>query len=410
MCTTCGCGAGETRIEGSELSEDNAHEHWHVHADGTSHAHPHQHAGAHAHSHADHPEHARGDDDAHVHTHADGTTHSHAGHDAPAHSHTHADGTTHSHAHEHHGEHAHPHAAAHQHTHTHADGTTHAHSHDHAADHQHDHRGGRLDFGAGPARAHVPGMTQARMVQIERDILSKNDAYAAKNRQALADRGILALNFVSSPGSGKTTLLCRTIEAIKGRRAVAVIEGDQQTANDAERIRATGAPAIQINTGKGCHLDAHMVGHALDKLPIPDDGMLFIENVGNLVCPAAFDLGEAAKVAILSVTEGEDKPLKYPDMFRAARLMLLNKVDLLPYLSFDVDAAIAAAKRVNPQIEVIRVSATSGEGLPEWLAWLEARFAETQQGKLATVDALRRKVARLEAELQGRSAAPQGGR
>ena len=157
---------------------------------------------------------------------------------------------------------------------------------------------------------------------------------------------------------------------MRGKRDVAVIEGDQQTSNDAERIRATGAPAIQINTGKGCHLDAHMVGHAMQQMELPERSFLMIENVGNLVCPAAFDLGEAHKVVILSVTEGEDKPLKYPDMFRAADLMLLNKVDLLPYLSFDVDRAIEYARRVNPKIEVIRISATSGEGMVDWLNWL----------------------------------------
>jgi hydrogenase nickel incorporation protein HypB len=149
-----------------------------------------------------------------------------------------------------------------------------------------------------------------------------------------------------------------------------VIEGDQQTENDAERIRATGVQAIQINTGKGCHLDADMVGHALDQLGLPHGTLLFIENVGNLVCPAAFDLGEAAKVVVLSVTEGEDKPLKYPDMFRAAKLMLLNKCDLLPYLSFDVQRAMDYARRVNPGIEIIRLSATSGAGVEEWLAWI----------------------------------------
>jgi hydrogenase nickel incorporation protein HypB len=209
------------------------------------------------------------------------------------------------------------------------------------------------------------------MVQIEQDILSKNDAYARENRAFLAGRRVFALNLVSSPGSGKTTLLCKTIDLLKGRRAVAVIEGDQQTSNDAERIRATGAPAIQINTGKGCHLDAHMVGHAIHQLDLADRSLLMIENVGNLVCPAAFDLGEAHKVAILSVTEGEDKPLKYPDMFRAADLMLLNKIDLLPYLSFDVERAIEFARRVNPNIEVLRLSATTGEGMEAWLAWLE---------------------------------------
>ncbi|MDP1653120.1 MAG: hydrogenase nickel incorporation protein HypB [Rhodocyclaceae bacterium] len=230
--------------------------------------------------------------------------------------------------------------------------------------HQHTHHGYR------PHR-HEHGHGAGRMIKLEQDILAKNDAYAALNRSRLAEHGIFALNLVSSPGSGKTTLLVKTIEALKGKLAIAVIEGDQQTSHDAERIRATGAPAIQINTGKGCHLDAHMVGHALERLPLADNAVLMIENVGNLVCPAAFDLGEAGKVVILSVTEGEDKPLKYPDMFRAARLMLVNKCDLLPYLQFDVEQAIAYARRVNPQIEVLRVSATTGEGLADWLAWIE---------------------------------------
>lgn len=281
MCTTCGCGHGETRIEGDDLHAHD-HEHEHVHPDGTRHVH----------------------------------SHSHEGSDSHDHSHSHAHAYT-------------------------------------------------------PAHSHAPGMAKGRMVQIEQDILAKNNTYARQNRERFAQLGIFALNLVSSPGSGKTTLLCKTIEALDGRRPVAVIEGDQQTDQDAERIRATGAPAIQINTGKGCHLDAHMVGHAADKLTLVEDSLLMIENVGNLVCPAAFDLGEAHKVVILSVTEGEDKPIKYPDMFAAAKLMLLNKCDLLPYLSFDVGAAIAYARRVNPEIEVIRTSATSGEGMAEWLAWIE---------------------------------------
>ena len=240
------------------------------------------------------------------------------------------------------------------------------------------------------------------MVQIEQDILAKNNAYAQQNRERLAGRGIFALNLVSSPGSGKTTLLCKTIEMLRGKAAVAVIEGDQQTDQDAERIRATGAPAIQINTGKGCHLDAHMVGHAMEKLSLPEDSLLMVENVGNLVCPAAFDLGEAHKVVILSVTEGEDKPIKYPDMFRAATLMLLNKCDLLPYLSFKVEAAIDFARRVNPGIEVIQVSATTGQGMDQWLQWLEVGARDTAAKKLATVDALKRRVAELESKLAAR--------
>jgi hydrogenase nickel incorporation protein HypB len=211
-----------------------------------------------------------------------------------------------------------------------------------------------------------------RRVSLEQNLLAKNDALAALNRRAFAERGILALNLVSSPGSGKTTLLEQTIRSLQGRVPVVVIEGDQQTSQDADRIRAAGAPAVQINTGKGCHLDAHMVGHALESLAPSEGAVLMIENVGNLVCPAAFDLGEAHKVVILSVTEGEDKPLKYPDMFAAADLMLLNKVDLLPHLRFDVDRCLAFARRVNPQIQILHVSAQTGEGMEAWLAWIEA--------------------------------------
>ena len=271
--------------------------------------------------------------------------------------------------HDHH--HDHDHALDHHHAHDHDH--DHAHGHHHH-DHDHDHaHAGAHDYGAGAAGAHAPGLTQERMISIERDILSKNDAYARDNRARLAKRRVLALNLVSSPGSGKTTLLVRAIEDLKAKFDIAVIEGDQQTSNDAARIRATGAPAVQINTGKGCHLDAHMVGHALDDLPQRDGGLLFIENVGNLVCPAAFDLGEAHKVVVLSVTEGEDKPAKYPDMFAAADLMLLNKSDLLPHLDFDVGACLAAALRVNPRLQTLVVSARTGEGLAAFYAWIEAR-------------------------------------
>lgn len=221
------------------------------------------------------------------------------------------------------------------------------------------------------------------MVQIEQDILSKNNQYAAANRNYFQQHGILSLNLVSSPGSGKTTLLTRTIGDLQAEYAISVIEGDQQTANDAERIRATGAKALQINTGKGCHLDGHMVGHALETLK-PDQGsLLFIENVGNLVCPAAFDLGEAHKVAILSVTEGEDKPIKYPDMFHAADLMLLNKIDLLPYLDFDVQRCIEYAQRINPKIKVLQLSATTGEGMQNWYQWIAASRQMAQVGNPA---------------------------
>jgi hydrogenase nickel incorporation protein HypB len=235
---------------------------------------------------------------------------------------------------------------------------------------------GDLHFGAGAARVSVPGMSQSRAIRLEADILGENGRIAARNRARFAAHGVTALNFVSSPGSGKTTLLCATIEALRVRAPqwpVAVIEGDQQTTFDADRIRATGAPALQVNTGKGCHLDAPMVAEAFDRLHDGKTGarsLLFIENVGNLVCPAMWDLGEAAKVAILSVTEGEDKPLKYPDMFAAASVMLLNKIDLLPHLRFDVQRCIDFARRVNPRIEVLQLSAVTGEGMDAWLDWL----------------------------------------
>ena len=219
---------------------------------------------------------------------------------------------------------------------------------------------------------HDAGHSHDRIVQVEQDILARNNEYAAANRRFLAGQGVLALNLVSSPGSGKTTLLLKTIEALKSELPLSVIEGDQQTSHDADRIRATGVEARQINTGKGCHLDAHMVGHALESLQPEKGSVLFIENVGNLVCPAAFDLGEAHKVVILSVTEGEDKPLKYPDMFHAADLMLLNKTDLLPHLEFDQQQCIEFAQRINPGIKVLQLSATTGEGMDCWLDWIKA--------------------------------------
>lgn len=257
------------------------------------------------------------------------------------------------------------------------DGQSHSHSDDHSHDqayssnhsHGHDHH----HFGQGAAGVSVAGYSQDRLIQIEQNILSKNDGYADGNRRWLAERGLLALNLVSSPGAGKTTLLVETLKALKDKISLGVIEGDQETANDADRIRETGVPAIQINTGKGCHLDAHMIGHALQDLAIDPGGAIMIENVGNLVCPAAFDLGEAAKVVILSVTEGEDKPIKYPDMFAAAEMMIISKVDLLPYVDFDVDQAVAYAHRVNPDLKVMKVSAKTGEGLAEWQDWIVAQ-------------------------------------
>ena len=293
---------------------------------------------------------------------------------------------------------------------------------------------GDLHFGAGAAKVSVPGLTQQRTIKIEEDVLGANNTVATQNRAHFAAHGVRALNLVSSPGSGKTTLLCATIHALKAHApnlAVAVIEGDQQTSFDADRIRATGAPAIQVNTGKGCHLDAPMVASAYAQLHSHEhdhshahgqghshdhghdghhhhehdhhDGhhhhtpqsLLFIENVGNLVCPALWDLGEEAKVAILSVTEGEDKPLKYPDMFAAAKLMILNKIDLLPHLSFDMARCKDYARRVNPGITILELSATTGEGMQAWLDWLLQEADHHHHDP----DARQTRIAQLEAEL-----------
>ena len=280
---------------------------------------------------------------------------------------------------------------------------------------------GDLHFGAGAARVSVPGLTQQRTIKIEEDVLGANNAVAAQNRAHFAAHGVRALNLVSSPGSGKTTLLCATIHALKHHVpdvGVAVIEGDQQTSFDADRIRATGAPAIQVNTGKGCHLDAPMVAQAFGRLATHDhahadghhhhahdhghhhthapESLLFIENVGHRVCPALWDLGEEAKVAILSVTEGEDKPLKYPDMFAAAQLMILNKIDLLPHLRFDVARCKDYARRVNPGITILELSATTGEGMQAWLDWLLDKPAHPHHH---APDARQTRIAQLEAEL-----------
>lgn len=281
---------------------------------------------------------------------------------------------------------------------------------------------GDLHYGMGEAHVSVPGLSQARTIRLEQGILAENDRHAAHNRSHFEAHGVLALNLVSSPGSGKTTLLCATLKALLERYPqlpLAVIEGDQQTRHDAERIRETGVDAIQINTGKGCHLDARMVAEAYARLPLHDRlhgaghhhhghdqhphvfrqvstanpggpaAMLFIENVGNLVCPALWDLGEAGKVAILSVTEGEDKPLKYPDMFAAARLMILNKTDLLPHLDFDVQRCLDYARQVNPQLQVLQLSARDGSGMDAWLDWLLAGAPQpdTRTARIAALEA-----------------------
>lgn len=235
-------------------------------------------------------------------------------------------------------------------------GQDHSHSHEHSHSHGHSH-------------PHEHG-DSARLVRLERAILDKNDRIAERNRGFFRGRGVAAFNLVSSPGAGKTALLERTIRALDGEVSIAVIEGDQATDNDAARIRAAGARAVQVNTGTGCHLDAEMIWRELDSLTLEPGSLLMIENVGNLVCPALFDLGERAKVVVCSVTEGDDKPIKYPHMFRASRLMLLNKIDLLPYVDFDVARCVEHARAVNPEIEVLEVSARDGTGVDAWLDWL----------------------------------------
>ncbi|HED3889340.1 TPA: hydrogenase nickel incorporation protein HypB [Morganella morganii] len=337
MCSTCGCSEGNVQIEGHSYDH-------------------------HDHHHHDHDNHSRPIIIHHHHYHHNGDV-----------NHYYYDGR------EAGEEHAHAHAHDHHHSHDHEHAHDHGHDHDHAAAFAPVIDKDNMHYGMGEAGTHAPGLTQKRMVQIEMGVLDKNNQIAVHNREHLQEQGILALNLVSSPGSGKTTLLTRTLNYLKDKVPCAVIEGDQQTTNDAERIRATGVPAIQVNTGKGCHLDAQMVHDAMHHLGLKDNSLLFIENVGNLVCPAGFDLGEQHKVAILSVTEGEDKPLKYPHMFAAADLMLINKIDLLPYVNVNIEACVNAARRVNPDIDVIVLSATTGEGMDEWVAWLQDRLSKVKQ-------------------------------
>ena len=313
MCVTCGCGEGETTVTLlGDVREAAAH-HDHGHDHDHDHDHDHQHGHAHAHGHD------------HEHTHADGTTHAHAAHEpTPAHTQTPTP------------------------THTHPP----AHPHD----------------------LQVPGR-DSHTIALEAALLDKNQALAERNRGWLAGRGVLAINLMSSPGAGKTTLLERCIHDLQGQTTISVVEGDQATAHDAQRIRAAGAAAVQVNTGTGCHLDADMLARALQLLQPAGGSLLVIENVGNLVCPALFDLGEQARVVIFSVTEGEDKPLKYPHMFSRADVLLLSKTDLLPHLRVDLALMQRNALAVNPRLKIFPVSAYTGDGLDAWYGWLRAALA-----------------------------------
>lgn len=256
------------------------------------------------------------------------------------------------HHHHHHGDHDH-----HHHDHDHHD---HHHGHDHHHDHDHGHH----------HHEHTHDIKN-KVLEIEKDILSSNDLQAAKNKGYFEAKNIFALNLVSSPGSGKTSLLERTLQDLKEEIPFYVIEGDQQTQNDAKRIDALHVPVIQINTGKGCHLESDMVYEAVKKLKMKDDSVLMIENVGNLVCPSMFDLGESKRVVIISTTEGEDKPIKYPDMFHTADICVINKMDLVPYLDFDMEQLKNYALQVNPKLEFFEVSARTGEGMAPWYEWIK---------------------------------------
>jgi len=260
----------------------------------------------------------------------------------------------HSHSHGHSHEHGHHHDHGHSHTHDHEH-----HDHDHSHTHDHDHSHQHEDH------------HQHRVIELERDILQQNDLAAARNRGYFEAKNITAINLVSSPGSGKTTFLERSLSDLKDQIDFQVIEGDQQTLNDAKRIEAINIPVLQINTGKGCHLDGEMIQRALKKLDPKDNSVLMIENVGNLVCPSMFDLGEELRLVIISTTEGDDKPIKYPDMFHSSQLCIINKIDLLPYVNFDVEKAKNYAKQLNPNMIFFEVSATTGEGMEKWYQYLK---------------------------------------
>lgn len=386
MCSTCGCGEGNVSIEGVA---PHSHDHHHHSHDHDHHDHGHQHHGHHHHHGHDHHHEHNATPANTVHKYIDKSEqkhkHNYETHGQPIiihHHHYHNSGDVHLHFY--HDAQQNEAQVFHEHHHGHDDHHAHSHEHTHSHEHEHSHEqeeqfspvidNDNMHYGQGEAGTHAPGISQKRMLKIEMDVLDKNNRIAVHNREHFAQQNVLALNLVSSPGSGKTTLLTQTLKQLTQRVPCAVIEGDQQTTNDADRIRETGVAAIQVNTGKGCHLDAQMVHDATHQLGLKDNSILFIENVGNLVCPASFDLGEKHKVAILSVTEGEDKPLKYPHMFAAADLMIINKIDLVPHLNIDVQACIESARRVNPNIEIIALSATTGEGMEEWLAWLESRL------------------------------------
>jgi len=278
--------------------------------------------------------------------------------------------TGHDHEHNHKYEHTHDHVhdgKTHTHEHTHEYSHSHDHTgHDHTHDHSHEHHD----------HTHDHDHSHGTRISVEQDVLHKNDLLAERNRGFFEAKNIFTVNLVSSPGSGKTTLLEKTILNIGKDLDFYIIEGDQQTMNDADRIKAAGAPVIQVNTGSGCHLDAEMISKAAKELNISDNSVLLIENVGNLICPSMFDLGEAKRVVIISVTEGEDKPLKYPYMFNSSDICIINKTDLLPYMDFDIEKLKEYALRINHHLEIIELSAKTGEGMDSWYNWIKEQTAK----------------------------------
>lgn len=289
----------------------------------------------------------------------------------PGHDHAHEHNADHNHDHGHTHNHEESHTHHHPHTHTHEHGHPHDHEHTHDKAQEHDHSHEHTHF---HEHKHEHGHSHSKTVQLEVDVLSQNNKLAERNRGFFEAKGIKALNLVSSPGSGKTTLLEKTIVALKDELPFYVIEGDQQTLNDAQRIQATGAPVIQINTGNGCHLDASMINNAVKQLDVANNAVLIIENVGNLVCPSLFDLGEAHRVVVISVTEGDDKPLKYPNMFHTSDVCIINKIDLLPYVDFSVDKVKENALKINHHLKFFELSARTGEGMPFWCDWLKKLY------------------------------------
>ena len=350
MCTTCGCSDdADPKVVNLQTGKSMS-----IGKKNMPHDHEHGHEHDHEHGHGHDHEHGHGHDHEHGHEH------------------------DHDHGHEHDHEHGHEHGHEHDHEHGHASHSGKSHTHEHTHTHTH----GPEQKPAGTSAQFRAGQEKGITIDVSMRILEKNDQLADKNRRWLIENGILAINLVSAPGSGKTALLERTISDMKKEIVFSVLEGDQATSNDAKRIQSTGCAVVQINTGAGCHLDAEMVALGLEQLAPSADSVVMIENVGNLVCPALFDVGEMCKVTLLSITEGEDKPAKYPHMFRASELLLLNKIDLLPHLNFDLQACKNYALAVNPRIQILEISATRGDGLHSWYQWLQEKLAGS--GRLKT--------------------------